>query len=191
MAYPSDPGLPAKTIRGIDVIACRIQAAGGATGTRPSWAQCRPLIFIEFTPLREHRNVGLATRRAGCVSVERAPRGGLGSPLGASLVDAAHGYSDGLNGSWAHGWHGGARVVPECDCFVIHAVRATVGVVIIFRVLRLGLCRVVFRGRWSGSRGHRGSRWRCLPDAVGAQQARSSNAGAWRCWSARRAPGRG
>lgn len=81
------------------------------------------------------------------------PARGWGSPLSASLVDAADDDGDGLDSRWAHGWHGGARVVPECDRFVVHADRATFGFMITFRVIRLWLCRVVLGGRRSRSRG--------------------------------------
>lgn len=85
------------------------------------------------------------------------PRGG--SSLGTSLVYTAHDDGDGCNGRWAHGWQGGARVVPECDRFVIHADRATFGFMITFRVVRLWLWWVVFGGPPSRSRCHRGPSW--------------------------------
>ncbi len=92
------------------------------------------------------------------------------SPLGESSVDAAHYDGDSLDSRWAHGWHGGARVVPECDRFVIHADRATFGFMITLSVIRLWLCSVVFGGRRSRPRGHRGSRGRYLQDAIRARR---------------------
>lgn len=93
--------------------------------------------------------------RAGCVSVEVVHPARSASPLGASSVDAAHNDGDGLDTRRAHGWHGGARVVPKRNRFVIHADRATFGM-ITFLIVRLWLCRADFGGPRFRPRGHRG-----------------------------------
>jgi hypothetical protein len=71
----------------------------------------------------------------------------LVSLLGASLVDAVHDDGDGLDRRLVQGWHGGARVVPVRDRFVVHASRAVAGFMIFLRAVRGWLCRVVWVGR--------------------------------------------
>jgi hypothetical protein len=129
-----------------------VQASGFDSESEGRWFDPAPT-----TASGDPTHHALGDRHAGC-----------GSPLGASSVDAAHNDGDGLDSRRAHGWQGGARVVPEPDRFVIHAGRATFGFMITFRVAWLWLCRVVFGGRRSRLRGHRGSRWHYRADAFRA-----------------------